>query len=284
MKNYLKILFILAVASGCQNNNTDKQQVKTLRASDSAMALRTQAQDSTINAYINSFNKIQDNLDSIKAKQKIINIDTKGGETVDKKTAIIADMNYISELLLKNRREVASMSKKLKESGTQNAGLEKMIAHMSEEITEKDADIASLQMQLQQMNADMANQIRIFNDSMLVIAQKESTINDLQMVSYAIGTVKELKQRGVIIKEGGILGIGSEEELKKNFNTTYFTDVNMNAIHSIPLYSKFDKLVTSHPAGSYIITGNNKADTLFITDSKNFWSVSKYLVVLVKGN
>jgi chromosome segregation ATPase len=282
MKTYLKVLFLIAVASGCQNNDVEKQQVKTLRASDSTLMMKTQAQDSTITAYIKSFNEIQDNMDSIKMKQKIINVNAAGGETKDKKTAIIADMKYISEMLSRNKKEVAAMSRKLKESGAKNADLEKMIAHLSEEITEKDADIASLQNQLQQLNAQMAGVIQKFNDSMLVIQQKEATINEMEKVSYAIGTVKELKQRGVIIKEGGILGIGSETELKKNFNTAYFTNANMYSIHSLPLYSKLDKIVTTHPTSSYNIVGDKKTDSLIITDPKAFWSNSKYLVILVK--
>jgi len=86
----------------------------------------------------------------------------------------------------------------------------------------------------------------------------------------------------VIIKKGGLAGIGSTAEVKQNFNSNYFTKADMTQIKVIPLNSKFEKLVTNHPAESYNVTDNKKSDSLIIKDPTAFWSTSKYLVVVVK--
>jgi hypothetical protein len=40
-------------------------------------------------------------------------------------------------------------------------------------------------------------------------------------------------------------------------------------------------VLTTHPSGSYKIVGDKVKEKLVITDQKAFWSVSKYLVVVV---
>jgi hypothetical protein len=280
---YIAVSLCFLLFLGC--NSADKQRIKDLSDQDSTLMLKTKGQDSTIMAYVRSFNDIQDNLDSIKAKAKILSVNA-GGENADKKDQIIADMKYISELMMKNKREIAALQHKLKKANGNNAELQKMIAHLTQEITEKDAEIASLQSQLAETNASLKDVIQKFNDSMNVINQQKQQINEvtteLHTVYYAVGTAKELKKKNVITKEGGVIGIGSTTELKQNFNTSYFTKSDETALSVLPLYSRFEKVVTNHPTTSYRVTNNQKSDSLIITDAKAFWSQSKYLVVIVK--
>ena len=234
--------------------------------------------------YIKSFNDIEANLDTVKQKQKMLNISN--GENIDQKENVISDIRAIGELMMRNKKEIAALERKLKKSNGKNEELQKMIAHLTEELNEKDAQIAALQSQLAESNASLKDEIQKFNDSMEVVAKQKETIstmtNDMNTVYYAIGTLKELKQKGVITKEGGIAGIGSTVEIKKDFNASYFTKSDMTTLQTLPLYSKFEKVVTNHPTDSYNVTNNNKSDSLIIKDAKSFWSQSKYLVVIVK--
>jgi CII-binding regulator of phage lambda lysogenization HflD len=267
---------------GC--NGDLKQKNKDLSYEDSTLNVKTHAQDSAIMAYVKSFNDIQDNLDSIKVKAKILTISN--GENVNQKDQIIADMRSIGDLMMKNKKEIAALERKLKKSNGNNAELQKMISHLTEEVNQKDAEIAALQSQLAETNASLKDVIQRLNDSMKVIGNQKEQITDMNTeintVYYAIGTSKELKKQGVIKKEGSIAGIGGAEELKKDFNTSYFTKADKTTMQALPLYSKFMQLVTVHPSGSYKITGNGKSDSLVISDAKAFWSQSKYLVVIVK--
>ena len=178
------------------------------------------------------------------------------------------------------------LERRLKKSNNQNRQLQQMIAHLTEELNEKDAKITALQSQLAQTNVALKDVIQQFNDSLKVVSRQKTQINlmttTMNTVYYAIGTKKELKKKGVITKEGAIIGLGGATELKQNFNTSYFTKADMTTLHAIPLFSKFQKIVTNNPSGSYTIAGNNKSDSLVIKDPKTFWSQSKYLVIIVK--
>jgi DNA repair exonuclease SbcCD ATPase subunit len=283
MKRYLVFLLAIPFFYACHNSE-DKQKISDLNAKDSALTSKTIGQDSTIMAYIRSFNEIQDNLDTIKTKAKILTVNN--GDAENRQSEIVANIRAIGDLMMKNKKEIAALERKLKKSNGQNEQLQKMIAHLTEELNEKDAQIAALQSQLAESNANLKDMINKFNDSMQVVSRQKETINnmtnDMNTVYYAVGTTKELKKQGVITKEGGIAGIGSTAQLKKDFNVSYFTKSDLTKLNAIPLFSKFDKLVTNHPTDSYTISGNKKSDSLVIKDAKAFWSQSKYLVVIVK--
>jgi hypothetical protein len=263
---------------GC--NNKQEQQIKTLSAQDSALMRDGGRKDSTILAYVKSMNDIQDNLDSIKAAEKILTV------KAEHKGSAVEDIRSINAQLLKYHREIYALEKKLQLVNSQNKEIKKMEAHLSEELAEKDSGIAVLQRRLAGSNDSLKTVMHQFNDSMVVINRQNGTIsqmtNEMHTVYYAIGTNKDFKKNGVITKEGGFIGIGRTTEMKQDFNSNYFVKGDLTQIHVIPLNSKFEKLVTNHPADSYNVTNNHKADSLIIKDPNAFWSTSKYLVVVVK--
>ena len=68
-----------------------------------------------------------------------------------------------------------------------------------------------------------------------------------------------------------------------DINKDYFTQVDIRTTKEIKLYSKDADILTTHPAGSYALEKDDKGQlTLKITNPKDFWSVSKYLVIQVK--
>jgi len=72
-------------------------------------------------------------------------------------------------------------------------------------------------------------------------------------------------------------------QLGSNFNRDYFIKVNdFKTLQVIPLMAKKGKLVSKHPDGSYeFVKDSNNQVELRILDPANFWSLTKYLVVLV---
>ena len=109
-------------------------------------------------------------------------------------------------------------------------------------------------------------------------SQKQQTITmqDKQLNSawFVYGTKSELKAQH-IIEDGKVL--------QANFNRDYFTKIDIRVDKEIRLYSRSAKLLTSHPATSYVLQQDaNRQYILRITNPQQFWSTSKYLVVLVK--
>ena len=281
MKNAFFISIALLFFISC-NNSENEQKIRSLSAKDSSLLKQVMQRDSTISNDIKLLNDIQDNLDSIKRRERILylNDENKGGNNS------VADIKAIDKIIINNKREINRLEFQLKKQNRRDIDLEKMIARLTAEVNDKENEIIEMQSRYSSMNDTLKSIIRQFNDSIVVIEKQRQSIGEMttaaQTIYYAIGTTKELEKQGVISKEGGIIGIGSVAQLKSGFNTEYFTRGNMQQLHTLPLYNKFVKLITNHPGSSYKVTNNGKSDSLLITDPNAFWANTKYMVVIVK--
>lgn len=286
MKTVACFLVAAFVFAGC-NNSQREQQLKELTAKDSVLLQQSQQKDSTIMAYISSLNEIQDNLNAIKSKEKIILLSQEPSGNTTPGASIVSDIKSLDALIVKNHKEINILERKLSEGNKQDKALRKLIANLSDEVKDKDSQIAAFEEKLAKANDSIKLVVSQFNDSLIVLSRQKMEINAMQTeintVYYAVGTYKELKDNGVVTKEGTVMGIGGVPELKQNFNVSYFTAATAPNLQAIPLRSKFYKLVTNHPADSYKIASNGKTDTFIITDPASFWSESRYLVILINS-
>jgi predicted nuclease with TOPRIM domain len=172
------------------------------------------------------------------------------------------------------------MKGRLNSANKKNAELEKFITRLTADIEAKDAEINDLKAQLEKLNVEMSTINTTLQETSQESAAKTQKLNTAY---YAFGTAKELIKNNVLTKEGGFIGLGKSQKVKEDFNKAYFTKVDVSTLTEIPLGAKKAKLVTTHPAGSYRIDGaDGKAEKLVITNSEDFWSASKYLVVVIE--
>jgi len=292
MKKLLLLMLIPAMLMTVSCNKMKEENARLKAKNDSLLALGFQ-KDTTVMEFVRAFNEIQSNLDSIKMKENIIGQNTKGGTEVQAsaREQITGDINSIYEMLQKNRATVASLQKKLKASNTKNAELEAMIDNLNKSIVEKDAQIAELKDQLGKLNikvTDLGNQVATLNTNVDNLSAenkaKQQAIEEktaaLNTAYYVIGTTKELKDKNVIDKKGGFIGIGRTKSIK-DFDKSNFTKVDITAFTEIPVNKKKATLLSNHPAGSYKLESASKksVDKLVILNYTDFWSRSKFLVI-----
>lgn len=272
------------VLYSCSNNNQIVQQYKTLHEHDSLLMAKTQSDDSAINGYMHNLNDIQSTLDDIKTREKIMRVNGQS-ETHNGNTAV-GDIKAIDSLIIKSNHEIAALHSKMKKMNKHDAELEAMVARLSTQLAQQDTEITTLQNSLARVNTSYVEVTRQFNDSITVLQAQNSRIQGMTVamntVYYAIGTEKELKENKIITKSGGFVGIGKNSELTPDKNTSYFTKTDLTTLNALSLNAKFKKLLSTHPAGSYKISGNKTADSLIITDKSAFWSEDKFLVIAVK--
>ncbi|MEL6846750.1 MAG: hypothetical protein AAFP02_26400, partial [Bacteroidota bacterium] len=120
-----------------------------------------------------------------------------------------------------------------------------------------------------------------------VLTEQTETINTqtarLNRAFYVVGTEKELKEKNILSKEGGVIGIGRTAKLATNFDASAFTAVDITEFESIPVETKKVKIVTAHPSDSYAVneTDKGQVESLEITNPDKFWAASRYLVVVL---
>lgn len=286
MKKYL-IVFVAAALFACNTEEKKRAAFVADSLSHENIVINNELKekDSLLNTkeaamaeFIQSFNEIQENLNEIKTKEKIIS--TSSGDTEFRKSdkeQVINDIQLIYDLLNKNKQKVANLSKKLKASNLKSGQLELAVTNLTNQLLEKESQITDLKNNLEKLSVDFTNLNVKYNQEK---AESDLKTEKLNTAFYVVGTIKELKNNGVITKEGGFIGIGKVAELSSTLNSDYFTRVDITKATDIPVSGKQVKLITPHPDNSYkMVEGASSIIKLTITDPIKFWSISKYLII-----
>lgn len=282
------VLSVLVLVSCGQH----KKEIALMQARQDSITQVAEQKNNTILEFIDEMNEIQTNLDSIKAIEKIISVEKASSVELkaSSKQRIAEDIAQINDLLQKNKALVKSLTNKYKASNAKIIELEKTIENMNNQVAAKDADIASLTAELEALHINVTSlnqQIEtITAENEKTIKEKEEAFkeqgNVLNTAYWAFGTKKELAEKNVIEKEGGVLGLGKTLTLKKDFNREYFKKIDIREFKEMTLNAKKAVLLDNHPANSYHFVGTNKVEGLVIDKPDEFWKDSKYLVVVVE--
>ena len=243
-----------------------------------------------IDEYFSAMNQIEQNIEKIKETQGVLQTQPESGElNEDSRTKINEDLLYLNEMLQTNKDELSRLKSKLKKSSIKSEELERSIARLTKALEEQSSKVAILQAELaakDSLIADLGTTVSTMGKDIEGLKTdneaKQSKLNEqeetIHTAWYVFGTRKELKEQKIITSEGIF---SPKRVLQSDFNKNYFVRIDARKTKSIPLYSTRAKILTSHPKSSYTLEKENDNFVLLITDTKDFWSVSKYLVIEV---
>lgn len=295
MKKYLLIFLAAPFAfTSCNQKKVDalQSQVDSLSMQSADYQKGYEDAQTQISDYLSSFNEIESNLEEIKKNEGVLTNNLSGESKPSQKQSIISSINSLNELIQKNKTLVADLDKKYKNANYKNKELDKMVASLNEQITQKEADLAMLKTELEKSNYQVATlttelttvseaktQLEGVNAEQATVIEKQTT--DLNTAYYVEGSYKELRDAGVVDKEGGFIGLGKSKTLAEDFNTSAFTKIDIRSFKELPINSKSAKIVTDHPTQSFtLVEGDKSIEELVINNPNDFWKSSKYLVVL----
>jgi predicted nucleic acid-binding Zn-ribbon protein len=275
--------FALIFSSSCVKNSSE---YKKLQAERDSLALADTKNSGEMDEMLSLLNEVQDNFKSIKTAENYLAVqsNSSGELAPTTKQKIESDMKFVTETLDKNRQKIAELEKKLKGSAVQSAQLQQLVTGLRQELEQKTMALVALNDELERKNqqitelsANVGNLSKDVQDLRVQSNSQQQTITQQQKVIttvyYCFGTSSELKKQQILVND----------QLGPNFNRDYFIKVNdFKTLQVIPLMAKKGKLVSKHPDGSYefVKDANNQVE-LRILDPANFWSLTKYLVVLV---
>lgn len=291
-----KILLLLAAVCtlsftmSCSTKKEKEQESKDPNAEtiDSLRQALTQSQNES-NDLIETLSQIQDGFDQINEAEGRVSVENKQGERANKQ-AIIENMEFIQRTMKLNRELISNLQQQLRNANQSDkrtkAKLEEMVNNYNKQLEDKQKQIDELRAQLAERDikiAEQGEQINALNTSVNDLSQKNeekartmaAQDKELNTAYYVFGTKKELREQR-ILKSGDVLK-------SNDFNKDYFTRIDLRVTKQIRLYSKSAKLMTNHPAGSYTLEKDAQNQyVLRINNPQEFWSVSKYLVIIVK--
>lgn len=264
--------------TNCKSEDKGNPLADSLRNANGELSGELNEKSAALQEFIESFNEIQENLNAIKEKEKIVSNAANAGDVKNKGNQIKEDIQAIYDLMAKNKNRISSLSTKLKQANLKMSGLEKMIENLQNTITLKDEEIAELKTRMEGLNIELAN---LNTNYKVVEAESAQKTDALNTAYYTIGTRKELEEKKVITKEGGFIGLGKSTKVTDNFNKEHFTKINIEQTTSINIGAKKAKLLSVHPKNSYKFVGTKPIEKIDITNPKEFWDASKYLVIVI---
>ena len=287
MKNLLGVLGIIILMASCGPDYKIEVE-KMMRERDSLMA-QYDAKDSIINGYLQDINDIQTNLEGLTRQEEILSRTAANNPeaTLDAKTKAMNDIEAIRQLLDANQKKLSELQSRIRKNNVKIGELEKVIVSLNTQMANRDSSINVLNEKVLALNgtiSTMDGQIANLNAES---AQKTAEINDkvakMNTAFYTVCTYKDLRDKKVLTKQGGFLGMGKQKSLVPDFNQDVFTKIDVTATKSIAIKGKDAHLVSSHPNGTYQLKKENNVVTgIEITDPDKFWKASKYLVVVTE--
>lgn len=284
MKNYLFIPAAALLMSAC-----NQQELADSKQTNDSLLSIVNERDASINEFIASFNEVEANLDSVAVRQHIISesTDQKGELKPNQKAHINSQIAAINNLMEQNRKKLAELNRKVKNSTHKNKELEKMIATINSQLAQKDIELTALNEKLNTLNAQVAQlQTSVTTLTAEGEAKSQTIAEDtkaLHTAYFVVGKSDELKDAKIIDRKGGLLGIGRTSQLSGDFDNNKFTRIDYTQTGTITVNSEM-KMVTSHPSDSYTLDKDgkdkDKVRSIVITNPEKFWSASKYLVVV----
>jgi DNA repair exonuclease SbcCD ATPase subunit len=296
MRKYLIILGIVPFLAACNQDKIKEleSRIATLQEDSSAYKLGWDNAEQEITEYMRMMNEIDSNLIEIKKTEGIIstNLSSEGVSKQQQRDDIVASIQTLNELIQKNKKLVTDLDKKYRSSNVKIKELNDQIAMLNGQIEEQSLNLKALQEELAKANFQIAT---LNTDLNTVTTQKielEQTTSeqakvidqqtiDLNTAYYISGTFKDLRDLGIVDKEGGFIGMGANKELVNNFDPSTFTRIDIRDFKELSLNSKSATIITNHSTDSYtLVEGEKTIEELVINNPQEFWKSSKYLVVL----
>lgn len=289
MKTKLLFLTIISVLmSACFQPKNDDYEA--LQAERDSLLREKETMQSEMENYFTTINLIEQNIEKIKNAEKLITLQPLGDESdINTRNKINDDLNYLNQMLRANRDEINALKAKLQKSNFKFTELERTVVRLTKaldeeaakvhalelQLVEKDSVIAELNVNIDDLSANLDSLVTEKETHLSTIKEQDETIHTAW---YVFGTKQELKEQNIITSDGWFR---PNRVLESDFNKSYFVRIDARKTHSIPLYSTKAKILSTHPKSSYALEKENGAFTLLITDTHEFWSVSKYLVIEV---
>ena len=275
---------VIILLASCSGKNSS--EYKNLEAQKDSLELANAKTVAEMDELLSLLNEVEDNFQSIKSAENYLQVQSssRGDMPPSTRERIQNDMQLITETLKKNKDKIAELEKKLNSSSFQSNQLKNTLENLRNQLSEKTMALVSMQEELavrdQKIEA-LSSEVAVLstdvqglraetNAQQETIKQQDAEINT---VYYCFGTAKELRTQKIL--ENGQLG--------SNFNRDYFIRIkDARKFNEVPVYAKKAKLISKHPEGSYETTKDNAGNVVYrIIDTKNFWSLTKYLVIQV---
>jgi hypothetical protein len=226
---------------------------------------------------------------------------TKGGagelenpSPTEQRALMLARIKEITDRVNEAESRLAASRSRVAKLTGDNASLTAQLAQYDSTITafkaiidNQKAEIASLNQQVSSLkgeNTQLKGERAVLTTEKEVLTSEKSALTvERNTVYYVIGTKDALRKKGIILKKGGLLGLGATDLPATSLNPADFTSIDKtktpeialpNADKTYRVLSRQDLGATDKP-----LKGGYKS-AIKITNAEQFWGASKFLIIV----
>lgn len=281
LKVLILTVFVISL-SGCKY----KKESERLQTENQNLTSRLAQSDSTLREYLSIINDIETRLESILAADET---PEQRAIEEDLRTKLANTATAVNNLFRENEQKYQSLrnsyysrNTKVKELETENEKLNLLIGKQDSTIKSINEKIAALNGTIDEQNSkisDLSNDITAQKDTINMVT------NSLNTAYFVSGIESDLRDKNIIIKTGGCMGIfGRVNALNPGLNSSGLEkiDISERTTFSINSDLKSIEFITPRPSGSYEIKEVSPGSVeIRVTDPVKFWEFSKYLVIAI---
>lgn len=295
MRRSVMIVMIVALVALVGASAVLYRNLQQSKTDYAALQADEQATRDRYDTAINEIAAIQDSLNAIVlgeggAQQLATELQSETSLSRARGEEAMARIGVIKAGIERARDRIQELESKLQASGEENAGLQKMVASLRKTIAEKEAVVAQLtqkvdelQTQVTGLTAEVAQGQQTIQEQegtiQTQVAQLEDSRKALGTIYYTIGSKGELKDSGLIVSTGGLLGIGRTLKPSGQIDPTLFTplDTDMESVIEIPAAKA--RVLSTQPIESYALVSSADRTELRILNPQAFRTV-KHVIIM----
>jgi len=237
-----------------------------------------------------TINEIQSSLDSLDKDLlgQISPSEELPGNPQDRRARLIGNIANMRTQIEADKKKIATLESQLASSRGQLKGVQDMINKLKSSVADKETILNQLQAQLGSLNQTLETERRLSTEEIQkrdrAIVDKQNMIDEQNAASntmyYVFGTRKQLMDKGIVDRKGGLLGIGKVSTVNSHYSTDNFTMFNLGdtKVISFPATKKGYSILSDQSAASYKVEKVGENYTLTVTDPQSFRR-HKYVVI-----
>lgn len=305
MKQTIRIAVVLLVAVAFSLGwglvtSTDKNEKEklSLMQKNRQLAEVISQKESEFNDIMYTITEVEDHIKQIVEKENLVYNHNLEGIEASKQEQIMQEIEMIDELVIRTKATVSSLEDKLKAANFKTNVFKNRLSNLNAQLKEREVTIASLKAtvdardeSIRLINVQVDSLVGTASEQLETIQAKNTEIkglteenNLLNRAYLAIGSFRDLKDRGLVQRQGGFLWFGRTIDVVEDAGRGKFLEVDIRQVNYLPVKAANLSLLSEHPIDSYeIVPGETEEmKILEITDPEEFWKASRYLVISKK--
>lgn len=278
------MLLALGTFVACDDAEKD-EQIKQLQSEVAALKTENdnlRAGEQKLKVSVEEYNKflkeIEKNLAEIdKSKEMVAQLNAEGKDKENVAGEIRDHIVNIKTLMENSRLKVLALDKALNQLRKESAGKSEEILALDARVKSLTSDLLAKDAEIERLDDQLNNMEELYQIEVQNVAELRAIVD---RAYYIVKSEKELKELGVITKEGGFIGIGRVKVINANSPDSAFTQIKKSETTEFAVSNKKPKLISTHPEGSYEwVENEGTVEKLLITDAQAFWKNGNYLVI-----